>query len=262
MEKPADSGTERLKETRDAEDIAELWSTYKREKTVSQRNALVEHYLPLVRLVAGRIAIGLPSHVDRDDLLSSGFFGLLDAIERYDPARRNKFETYAGVRIRGAMLDYLRAKDWMPVTMRQRIRKYHDVSANLASELGREATDDEIRERMGIGVKEYRVMQRDLGAATLVSLDEYLASDKEKAAEGEPGSEIEAEEVKQTLAAAIDRLPEKERIVVSLYYYDELTLKEISRILHLTEARISQLHSKAVFRLRGALARMKTSLLS
>ena len=105
-------------------------------------------------------------------------------------------------------------------------------------------------------------MQRDLGAATLVSLDEYLASDKEKAAEGEPGSEIEAEEVKQTLAAAIDRLPEKERIVVSLYYYDELTLKEISRILHLTEARISQLHSKAVFRLRGALARMKTSLLS
>lgn len=245
-----------------AADIEALWSSYKKEQDIEQRNALIEHYLPLVRLVAGRLAIGLPSHVDRDDLLSSGFFGLLDAIERYDPTRRNKFETYAGVRIRGAMLDYLRAKDWMPVTMRQRIRKYSDVSAQLASELGREATDEEIRERMGIGEKEYRVMLRELGAATLIPLDDYLASGGEKAAEdGGPSAQLEATEIKETLAAAIDRLPEKERIVVSLYYYDELTLKEISKILHLTEARISQLHSKAVFRLRGSLARMKANLL-
>lgn len=245
-----------------AADIEALWSSYKKEQDVEQRNALIEHYLPLVRLVAGRLAIGLPSHVDRDDLLSSGFFGLLDAIERYDPTRRNKFETYAGVRIRGAMLDYLRAKDWMPVTMRQRIRKYSDVSAQLASELGREATDEEIRERMGIGQKEYRVMLRELGAATLIPLDDYLAGGGEKAAEdGGPSAQLEATEIKETLAAAIDRLPEKERIVVSLYYYDELTLKEISKILHLTEARISQLHSKAVFRLRGSLARMKANLL-
>ena len=245
-----------------AADIEALWSSYKKEQDIEQRNALIEHYLPLVRLVAGRLAIGLPSHVDRDDLLSSGFFGLLDAIERYDPTRRNKFETYAGVRIRGAMLDYLRAKDWMPVTMRQRIRKYSDVSAQLASELGREATDEEIRERMGIGQKEYRVMLRELGAATLIPLDDYLAGGGEKAAEdGGPSAQLEATEIKETLAAAIDRLPEKERIVVSLYYYDELTLKEISKILHLTEARISQLHSKAVFRLRGSLARMKANLL-
>ncbi|MCI7056932.1 MAG: FliA/WhiG family RNA polymerase sigma factor [Selenomonas bovis] len=245
-----------------AADIEDLWSSYKKEQDIEQRNALIEHYLPLVRLVAGRLAIGLPSHVDRDDLLSSGFFGLLDAIERYDPTRRNKFETYAGVRIRGAMLDYLRAKDWMPVTMRQRIRKYSDVSAQLASELGREATDEEIRERMGIGEKEYRVMLRELGAATLIPLDDYLAGGGEKAAEdGGPSAQLEATEIKETLAAAIDRLPEKERIVVSLYYYDELTLKEISKILHLTEARISQLHSKAVFRLRGSLARMKANLL-
>ena len=245
-----------------AADIEALWSSYKKEQDIEQRNALIEHYLPLVRLVAGRLAIGLPSHVDRDDLLSSGFFGLLDAIERYDPTRRNKFETYAGVRIRGAMLDYLRAKDWMPVTMRQRIRKYSDVSAQLASELGREATDEEIRERMGIGEKEYRVMLRELGAATLIPLDDYLAGGGEKAAEdGGPSAQLEATEIKETLAAAIDRLPEKEPIVVSLYYYDELTLKEISKILHLTEARISQLHSKAVFRLRGSLARMKSNLL-
>lgn len=245
-----------------AADIEALWSSYKKEQDIEQRNALIEHYLPLVRLVVGRLAIGLPSHVDRDDLLSSGFFGLLDAIERYDPTRRNKFETYAGVRIRGAMLDYLRAKDWMPVTMRQRIRKYSDVSAQLASELGREATDEEIRERMGIGQKEYRVMLRELGAATLIPLDDYLAGGGEKAAEdGGPSAQLEATEIKETLAAAIDRLPEKERIVVSLYYYDELTLKEISKILHLTEARISQLHSKAVFRLRGSLARMKANLL-
>ena len=239
---------------KNAADIEALWSSYKKERDIEQRNALIEHYLPLVRLVAGRLAIGLPSHVDRDDLL-------LDAIERYDPTRRNKFETYAGVRIRGAMLDYLRAKDWMPVTMRQRIRKYSDASAQLASELGREATDEEIRERMGIGEKEYRVMLRELGAATLIPLDDYLAGGGEKAAEGGPSAEIEEAERKETLAAAIDRLPEKERIVVSLYYYDELTLKEISKILHLTEARISQLHSKAVFRLRGSLARMKASLL-
>ena len=245
-----------------AADIEALWSSYKKEQDIEQRNALIEHYLPLVRLVAGRLAIGLPSHVDRDDLLSSGFFGLLDATARYDPTRRNKFETYAGVRIRGAMLDYLRAKDWMPVTMRQRIRKYSDVSAQLASELGREATDEEIRERMGIGEKEYRVMLRELGAATLIPLDDYLAGGGEKAAEdGGPSAQLEATEIKETLAAAIDRLPEKERIVVSLYYYDELTLKEISKILHLTEARISQLHSKAVFRLRGSLARMKANLL-
>lgn len=246
---------------KNAADIEALWSSYKKERDIEQRNALIEHYLPLVRLVAGRLAIGLPSHVDRDDLLSSGFFGLLDAIERYDPTRKNKFETYAGVRIRGAMLDYLRAKDWMPVTMRQRIRKYSDASAQLASELGREATDEEIRERMGIGEKEYRVMLRELGAATLIPLDDYLAGGGEKAAEGGPSAEIEEAERKETLAAAIDRLPEKERIVVSFYYYDELTLKEISKILHLTEARISQLHSKAVFRLRGSLARMKASLL-
>ena len=245
-----------------AADIEALWSSYKKEQDIEQRNALIEHYLPLVRLVAGRLAIGLPSHVDRDDLLSSGFFGLLDAIERYDPTRRNKFETYAGVRIRGAMLDYLRAKDWMPVTMPQPIRKYSDVSAQLASELGREATDEEIRERMGIGEKEYRVMLRELGAATLIPLDDYLAGGGEKAAEdGGPSAQLEATEIKETLAEAIDRLPEKERIVVSLYYYDELTLKEISKILHLTEARISQLHSKAVFRLRGSLARMKANLL-
>ena len=244
----------------DAE-IKALWLDYKKTNSQETRNALIEHYLPLVRLVAGRLAMSLPAHVERDDLLSSGFFGLLDAIERYDPARRNKFETYATVRVRGAMLDYLRAKDWMPVTMRTRIRKYTEVSARLETQLERPATDEEIRAEMGVTKKEYKTMLSQLSLATLVPLDDDQNSEEPVAPGVNPTARLEEEERKETLAKAIEKLPEKERIVVSLYYYDELTLKEISQILHLTEARISQLHSKAVFRLRGALARMKATLI-
>ena len=201
-----------------AEDIDMLWRAYETEKTVAVRNRIAEHYLPLVRLVAGRIAISLPQHVDREDLLSSGFFGLLDAIERYELARGNKFETYAGVRVRGAMLDHLRAKDWIPVSVRQNIKKYEKAVAHLEGELGR--------------------------------------TDSPASLEDGPVEHAEWTEVKETLAAAIEKLPEKERTVITLYYYDEMTLKEIAAILHLSEARISQLHTKSIFRLRGYLARM------
>lgn len=244
-----------------AEDVAGLWQTYWQTHGIEERNELTEHYLSLVRLVAGRLAISLPPYVDRDDLLSSGFFGLLDAVERYDPERQIKFETYACVRIRGAMLDYLRAKDWMPVATRQRIRKFSDAIGRLTTELGREPTEEELQDDMGMSDKEFRALQGQLSMATVVPLDDYLTAATPEQDAANPSARLEAEELRKTLAKAIDKLPEKERIVVALYYNDELTLKEIANILHLTEARISQLHTKAVFRLRGSLARMKATLL-
>ncbi len=241
-------------------DVASLWQCYQKNKSVEIRNQLVEYYLPLVRVVAGRLAISLPSHVDKEDLLSSGFFGLMDAIDRYDMNRQNKFETYAGVRVRGAMLDYLRSKDWIPVTTRQKIRKYEQAAYELENELGRSATDEEMAERLGMSMKELSDLVCQMNAATVVPLEEYLRVDTIEAVEQSPTESIEFKELQQTLAEAIDHLPEKERLVVSLYYYEELTLKEISLIMHLTEARISQMHTKAVFRLRGYLARVKASL--
>ena len=234
-----------------AEDIDALWRAYETEKTVDVRNRIAEHYLPLVRLVAGRIAISLPQHVDREDLLSSGFFGLLDAIERYELARGNKFETYAGVRVRGAMLDYLRAKDWIPVSVRQNIKKYEKAVARLEGELGRTATDEE-----GLTIEGLHHLEGQVSAATIIPLEEYLRTDSPASMDDGPVEHAEWTEVKDTLAAAIEKLPEKERTVVALYYYDEMTLKEIAAILHLSEARISQLHTKAIFRMRGSLARM------
>ena len=241
-------------------EVSHLWEAYEQARGNEARNALAEHYLPLVRYVAGRLAISLPAHVDRDDLLSSGFFGLLDAIERFDTERNIKFETYASVRIRGAMVDYLRAKDWMPVTARSRVRKYGDTMAQLTNDLGRAPTDEEIQQAMALSDKEFRALQAQLAMATMVPIDDMSVETLE-AATPSPSAAIEEEELRKTLAKAIDKLPEKERIVVSLYYYDELTLKEIAQILHSPEARISQLHSKAVFRLRGSLARMKASLI-
>lgn len=242
-------------------DVDSLWKSYQKHKTIEVRNQLAEHYLPLIKIVAGRLAISLPPHVEREDLLSSGFFGLLDAIDRYDLQRKNKFETYAGVRIRGAMIDHLRSKDWIPVTMRQKIRKYEQTVYQLETELGRSATDEELAEALEISVEELHVLVGQLNAATVIPLEEYLRADAPEAMESNPTENAEYRELQETLAKAIDRLPEKERTVVSLYYYEELTLKEISLILHLSEARISQLHTKAIFRMRGYLARMKASLL-
>ena len=241
--------------------VAVLWRKYRSAKNAETRNALAENYLPLVRIVAGRLAIGLPQHIDRDDLLSSGFFGLLDAIERYDTARQIKFETYAGVRIRGAMLDYLRSRDWLPVNVRQRIRNYEKTVLNLETELGREPDDSEVAAAMKIGLKDVKNIIGQLNAAAMMPLDDYLQNETVETMQNGLGEDLEKEELRQTLAKAIDRLPEKERLVVSLYYYEEMTLKEISLIMHLTEARISQLHSKAIMRLRGSLARVKSVLL-
>ena len=225
------------------------------------RNQLAEHYLPLIKIVAGRLAISLPTHIDKDDLINSGFFGLIDAIERFEINRNIKFETYASVRVRGAMIDYLRSKDWIPVTMRQKIRKYEQVVCQLESELGRSATDEELASALNISLKELKTLFEQINSTTVVPLEEYLQTNNLEAIDSNPAETAEYRELKETLAKVIDRLPEKERLVVSLYYYDELTLKEISLILKLSEARISQLHTKAIFRMRGYLAKIKSSLM-
>jgi RNA polymerase sigma factor FliA len=242
-------------------DIASLWNTYQKDKTSEIRDQLVEHYLTLVNIIAGRLSISLPAHVDRDDLISSGFFGLLDAIDRYDYTRGNKFETYAGVRIRGAMLDYLRSKDWISVSLRQKIRRYEQTVSKLEGVLGRSATDGEIAKELQLSLDELQNLIQQLNVATIIPLEEYIRTESPQTGELDPAEHVEFMELQDTLASAIDKLPEKEKKVVSLYYYEELTLKEISVILHLSEARICQLHTKAVFRLRGYLSRVKSSLI-
>ncbi len=237
-----------------------VWQAYSSTRSIEIRDKLVESYLPLVNIIAGRLAISLPPHVDREDLISSGFFGLLDAIERYDLSRGNKFETYAGVRIRGSMLDYLRSRDWLPVSLRQKLRRYEQTLAKLEAELGRPAEDAEIAGALCINLDELNKLEAQLGAATVIPLDDYIKMETPDNRAEDPTANIETVETKEILAQAIDNLPEKERLVVSLYYYEELTMKEISLIMNLSEARICQLHTKAIFRLRGSLARVRDGL--
>jgi RNA polymerase sigma factor for flagellar operon FliA len=242
-------------------DITKLWQEYQDSRKPDLREKIISHYLFLVKLVAGRIAIGLPSHVDKDDLVSNGFFGLLDAVDRYDFSRGIKFETYAVARIRGSILDAIRAQDWVPSTIRQKARQYEKTVAQLENQYGRSATDEEIAHAMGTTISELQSLIAKLNVSTIIPLEEYAKTETSSERNFNLSQNIEEQELKDTLAKAIDRLPEKEKRVVTLYYYEGLTLKEISLILKLSEARISQLHTKAVFRLRGALSRIKSSLI-
>lgn len=228
-------------------------------------------YLHLVKYVAGRMAIGLPSTIDYDDLVSYGIFGLFDAIEKYDHARGVKFESYALVRIRGAILDGLRAVDWVPRSVRQQARQLAEAMAQLEGRLGRPATDSEIQVALDISPKEYEELLRNVAATTLLSLDEpwsdggadgeklrlvdMLADDQDG-----PGVRVEKGAVLEALTKAIRLLPERERLVITLYYYEGLTLKEIGKVIGVSESRVSQLHTKALSRLRGKLARLEIGL--
>ena len=244
-----------------AKETESLWLSYQNDRTPEVREKLVHHYLPLVKVVSGRIAMGMPQYVEREELISNGYFGLLEAIERFDPKRGFKFETYAVVRIRGAILDAIRAQDWIPVSVRQKARTYTQMMSQLEQQLGRSATDEEMSAAMSMTPQEFGQFIGQLQSTTIMPLEDYTHADSITDSSDSPSEQAEISEVKGTLASAIENLPEKERIVVSLYYYEGLTLKEISLILKLSEARISQLHTKAIFRMRGALARIKSSLL-
>ncbi|ABZ84807.1 RNA polymerase sigma factor, flia/whig family [Heliomicrobium modesticaldum Ice1] len=246
-----------------------LWASYKDHKDPAAREELILIYAPLVKFVAGRLAISLPPNVEREDLISYGVFGLMDAIEKFDLARGLKFETYAIARIRGSMLDGLRAMDWVPVSVRQKTRELEKTYATLSQRLGREATDEEVAQALGLTLNEFAKLLQDVQATTIMSLDEYWLTDSDKGDPvrlidsladeqvEEPTAALEFEETRLLLAQAIDKLPEKERTVIALYYYEGLTLKEIGAVIGVSESRISQLHTKAILRLRGQLARQK-----
>ena len=231
---------------------------------VEQRNQMIIEHLPLVKYIAARIAGRLPSHVEVDDLVNAGILGLIDAIDKYDPSRKIKFKTYAEFRVRGAIIDELRSLDWVPRSTRQKASRLERAFAQVEQRLGRAATDVEVAEQLGIGVEDLQQMLREAQGVAVVSVDElrgegdedfernlleYLA-DPEAV---QPDVKLNLDQIYQIVADAIDNLPEKERLVISLYYYDELTMKEIGEIMDITESRVSQIHTKAVIRLRSKL---------
>ena len=242
-----------------------------RSADADTREQLVMRYLPLVKHVAARLAMGLPAHIEMDDLYSYGVFGLLDALQKFDPSRGVKFETYAFTRVKGAILDGLRAMDWVPASMRQRARQVEEAYGRVEARLGRAAEDEEIAGEIGLTQVELGRVLADIERASLLSLDELWGDDAgeeyalrdlvrdENAAD--PTQSAEWRDREEILADAVDRLPERERTVLTLFYYDGLTPKEIAAVLGVSVSRISQLHSRAVLRLRGHMGHAQRSLL-
>jgi RNA polymerase sigma factor FliA len=249
----------------DAEpDIAQLWEEYKSTGSRDVRDQLIVHYSPLVKYVAGRVASGLPQNVEQADLVSYGIFGLIDAIDKYQPERGFKFETYAIARIKGNILDELRSIDWVPRSVRAKARALERAYAKLEGQLHRTPTEAELAEELDLTDDQLQTTLSQISFTGLVALDEMLSgTDRGEGAtlgdtladarEG-PVAAYEVEEMRQILADAIRRLPERERNVLSLYYYEGLTLAEIGTILGVTESRVCQIHTKAVIQLRSRLA--------
>ena len=228
-----------------------------------QKDKLIMEYAPLIKFIAQKIAIRLPSNIELDDLISSGVIGLMDAIEKYDPTRDNKFKTYAEFRIRGSILDELRAQDWVPRSVRDKAKMLDRAMIELESEQGRTATDEEIAEKLNLNMEEYYDFVNQVRPVSLLSIDEvnsFSNVDKksilnilEGAKLNNPYNQLNVKTVKNIVAKAIEDLPERQRLVLSLYYYEDLNLKEIGKILRVTESRVSQLHAQAVARLRAKL---------
>lgn len=236
--------------------IESAWQSWHDSREPLAREWLVVHYASLVKFVAGRLAAGLPRSVDTGDLVSAGVFGLMNAIDRFDPENGAKFETFAIPRIRGAILDSLRALDWVPRSVRSRSRSVQDAIATLEHALGRTPTDEEIAAELKISTDELEQWLADIAAGSVGPLD-HVAMDSqphETAGELQPGHALEQDELRTAMRAEIGRLPEREQAVLILYYDDGLTLAEIGEALGVTESRISQIHTKAVLQLRSRLA--------
>ena len=233
--------------------LDELWKRFKATGDLKAREGLILHFSPLVKFVAGRIGAGLPSNVDRSDLISDGIFGLIDAIDKYDTDRGVKFETYAINRIRGAILDELRALDWAPRSLRARARELERSHSELEHRFQRSPTEEELAQHMDVPISDLLDTMAEVSSAGIVALDELLAPGRDKTTVGEllPDPKgIDPEEVKRVLADAINRLAERERLVLTLYYYEGLTLAEIGEVLGVTESRVCQIHTKSVMSLR------------
>jgi RNA polymerase sigma factor for flagellar operon FliA len=240
--------------------IVGLWQAYGQHRDAALRDRLILHYSPLVKYVAGRVGTGLPAHVDIADLVQSGVFGLWDAIDRFEPERGLKFETYAMQRIRGAILDELRAQDWVPRSVRSRAREVERALERLESRLQRSATDAEVAAELGITIAELRGLYAQLQLTSVVALDELIAVGRGGTSIAEtlpddtveePGALLDSAESRRLLAEAVSQLTDRDRVVVSLYYFENLTLAEIGRVLGVTESRVCQLHTRAVLRLRS-----------
>ena len=244
------------------------WDAYKSSADPDAREKLILHYAPLVKYVASRVATGLPSSVDGSDLVSYGMFGLIDALEKFEPGRGNKFETYAIPRIKGAIIDELRAMDWVPRSVRFKARELEKAQADLEAMLKRQPTEEELAERLGMSRRELHDMVAQISFVSVLALDEVVSSGSDRgeqvslidtlADKGiDPTWGLESQETRGLLAAAINSLSEREKIVVTLYYFEGLTLAEIGEILGVTESRVCQIHTKAVGGLRGQLSEVE-----
>jgi RNA polymerase sigma factor for flagellar operon FliA len=244
--------------------INTLWRKYKTENDAAAQQQLIVEYAPLVKYVAGRVAISLPPTVELDDLISYGIFGLIDSIERFDPDRGVKFETYAIVRIRGAIIDGLRNFDWVPRSVRTKAKRLEEAYSRLEKELNRTPTDEELSESLNMTMQQFHDALQEVSATTLTSLDDLWFSEGsedslrvmdtiEDTKSVDPITEVEIREKKMLLAEAIDQLGERERLVITLYYYEGLTLKEIGAVLGVSESRICQIHGQAIIHLRSRL---------
>jgi RNA polymerase sigma factor for flagellar operon FliA len=246
-------------------ELRDLWTRYKDDADEQARERLVLAYSPLVKFVAGRMSSGLPAHIEEADLISYGLLGLIGAIERFDLSREIKFETFAVARIKGSIIDELRSLDWVPRSVRAKAREIENMHSKLERELGRVPTDDEVAGALGVSNDDFQDSLMQISNSSIVALDElWTVSD----ASGDqvslldtmsdpnavdPARELGVSELKDRLAHAISRLPEREKLVVALYYYENLTLREIGEVLGVTESRVSQLHTKAVLRLKSRL---------
>lgn len=245
----------------------ELWQQYIQTRDPAIKEKLILEYSHIIKYVAGRLSIYFGSNVEYDDLVGYGVFGLIDAIEKFDITKGVKFETYASLRIRGAIIDSIRELDWVPRSLRQKNKELERVYAEVENDLGHSATDQEIADKLHISIDEFYKLLNEVNLSSLISLEEFLEQNYEvgvnitgNSKEDRPEGYIEITELKEILADAISKLPEKEKTVISFYYFEDLTLKEISAIMKVSESRISQLHTKAILRLRGKLARHRTIL--
>lgn len=246
--------------------LATLWRDYKQDADPELRDQLILHYSPLVKYVAGRVGVGLPSNIDQSDLVSYGIFGLIDAIEKFDLERAIKFETYAISRIRGAIIDELRSIDWIPRSVRSKARDVERAYSTLEAKLQRSPTEPEVAQELGVPVENLRKIFSQVSFVNVVALDELLHSGGERGDKttlgdsladpraDDPVSLFENEETRYILADSVAALPEREKIVVTLYYYEGLTLNEIGQVLGVTESRACQLHTKAVLQLRAKMS--------
>ena len=247
------------------DELGQLWDAFKGSASDQARERLILHYAPLVKYVASRVATGLPSSVEQADLVSYGMFGLIDALHKFEPGRGNKFETYAIPRIKGAIIDELRAMDWVPRSIRFKAREIEKAHSDLEAMLKRQPTEVEMAERLGISRSELHDVVSQISFVSVLALDELVSVGADRGEQVslidtladkqlDPTSGVESQETRGLLAAAINSLSEREKIVVTLYYFEGLTLAEIGEILGVTESRVCQIHTKAVGGLRGQLS--------